>query len=69
MLGPHGNLKETEMLISGLTAQSYLTSDHYTNYINVQERLPEDKTMMLKNIKQALNRPESDSRLFFIGNQ
>ncbi len=69
MLDPHGILRETKMLISDLTAKSYLVSDHYTNYINIQGRLPEDKTDMLKTVEKALGRPESDFRPFFIGDQ
>ncbi len=69
MLGPHEVLKETRQLVSKLTAHSFLTSDHYTNYINVRGRLPLEKNNILKQIEEALKNPETDFRPFFIGNQ
>lgn len=69
LLSPHGVLKETRMLISELTAHSYLTSDHYTNYLNLEGRLPEEKQSLIARIDLALRKPESDYRPFFIGNQ
>ncbi|MFW5854099.1 MAG: radical SAM protein [Thermodesulfobacteriota bacterium] len=67
MLGPHEALSETALLIEHLQARSYLTSDHYTNYINLEGRLPQDRPRLLKQIRSALARPESDFRPFFIG--
>ncbi len=69
MLGPHGILRETQLLIDRLTANSYLTSDHYTNYINIEGKLPDDKEAMSIKIRNALNQDESSFRSFFIGNQ
>ena len=69
MLGPHDILKETATLIEGLTASSYLTSDHYTNYINLDGRLPEEKTRFLELIQAALKRDESEFRPIFIGTE
>ncbi len=69
MLSPHGVLKETKDLVSDLTCNSYLTSDHYTNYINVEGRLPEDKNAIISEIDLALTRDESQFRAFFIGEQ
>ncbi|WP_319525008.1 radical SAM protein [uncultured Desulfosarcina sp.] len=69
MLGPHGVLKETANLIRLLDAPSHLTSDHYTNYINLEGRLPECRGRLLAMIDAALKRPESDFRPFFIGDQ
>lgn len=40
MLGPHEVLRETADIIKRLEVNSYLTSDHYTNYINNDERFP-----------------------------
>lgn len=65
----HGVLKETQLLISNLTAESLLTSDHYTNYINLEGRLPDAKPWLLGTIAAALKRDENDFRPFFIGNQ
>jgi radical SAM superfamily enzyme YgiQ (UPF0313 family) len=69
MLGPHGILRETEMLIRELKVSSYLASDHYTNYINLEGRLPEEKTRLLDEIRTALERAEKTYRPFFIGTQ
>jgi radical SAM superfamily enzyme YgiQ (UPF0313 family) len=69
MLGPHGILGETDMLIRNLAVSSYLASDHYTNYINLEGRLPEAKSRLLKEIRIALDRDESTFRPFFIGSQ
>ena len=69
MLGPHGVLKETANLIRLLDAPSQLTSDHYTNYINLEGRLPECRGRLMEEIDTALKRPESDFRPFFIGDQ
>ncbi len=69
MLGPHDILKETALLIENLDVSSTLTSDHYTNYINIEGKLPEDKSVLLEKIKTALEYDESSFRPFFIGNQ
>ena len=69
MLGPHGVLKEAATMIRRLEAASLLTSDHYTNYINLEGRLPESRNHLLAHIDKALKRPEADFRPFFIGDQ
>jgi len=69
MLGPHDILRETGMLIKNLEVSSYLASDHYTNYINLEGRLPEAKDRLLEEIRIALDRDESTFRPFFIGTQ
>lgn len=69
MLGPHGVLKETERLVRQLNVTSYLTSDHYTNYIDLSGKLPESKNEIMKQIKAASQLPESEFRPFFIGDQ
>ena len=55
-------------MIKNLDAISYLTSDHYTNYINLEGRLPEEKTRFLDQIDYALKRDEKSFRKFFVGN-
>ena len=50
MLGPIGVLEETLSLIKNIRVSSCVTSDHYTNYINLNGRLPEEKARMLKEI-------------------
>ena len=67
MLGPHEVLSETALLIGNLRARSYLTSDHYTNYIHLEGRLPEDRPRLLDQIRSASERAESDFRPFFVG--
>jgi radical SAM superfamily enzyme YgiQ (UPF0313 family) len=69
MLSPHGVLRETAALLEGLTISTTLTSDHYTNYINLCGWLPDDKPRLLNEIRQALERDESEFRPFFIGTQ
>jgi len=68
MLGPHEVLSsETALLIEHLQARSYLTSDHHTNNINLEGRLPEDRSRLPEQIRSGLKRSESDFRPFFIG--
>lgn len=69
MLGPHEVLKEIKELIENMSCPTTLTSDHYTNYMNLAGRLPEDKQRLLKEIDQGLQRPESEFRPFFVGTQ
>ena len=69
MLGPHEVLQETESMIKELTVTSQLTSDHYTNYINLSGKLPDKKESLLQQIKTALQRSEKTFRPFFIGDQ
>jgi radical SAM superfamily enzyme YgiQ (UPF0313 family) len=69
MLTPHGVLKETASLLERLTISTILTSDHYTNYINLYGHLPHDKPRLLSEISQSLKRDESEFRPFFVGTQ
>lgn len=69
MLSPYETLAETAMLVKNLTASSYLASDHYTNYINIEGQLPADKDKLLKKIEKAMKMDESAFRSFFVGNQ
>ena len=69
MLGPYEVLRETALLIKDIQASSYLTSDHYTNYINLEGMLPRKKTRLLEKIDAALKRDEQSFRPFFIGTE
>ncbi|OPL13518.1 MAG: radical SAM protein [delta proteobacterium ML8_D] len=69
MLTPHGVLRETKRFLEGLTAKTLFTSDHYTNYINLHGRLPQDRPRLLEEINNALELDESDFRSFFIGTE
>ncbi len=69
MLSPHQVLTETLALIAQIAIPTRVTSDHYTNYLDVAGRLPEDREAMLGKLRQALSRDESTFRPFFIGTQ
>ena len=69
MLGPHEVLEETALMLRNLRASSYLTSDHYTNYINLEGRLPEEKDRLLEKVDAALKRDERSFRPFFVGTE
>ncbi|BBO67524.1 radical SAM protein [Desulfosarcina alkanivorans] len=69
MLGPHGVLGEAATIVRLLDGPSRLTSDHYTNYINLEGTLPGCRNRLLAQIDRALRRPETDFRPFFIGDQ
>jgi radical SAM superfamily enzyme YgiQ (UPF0313 family) len=69
MLSPHQVLAETLALLEGITVPTQVASDHYTNYIEVAGRLPEDRNAMLEALRRALARDESTFRPFFIGTQ
>mgnify|MGYP005845085967 CR=1 FL=1 len=69
MLSPHGVIRETMALLKGISVPTVVTSDHYTNYVDVTGRLPEDREKLLGVLAAALGRPESDFRPFFIGTQ
>jgi radical SAM superfamily enzyme YgiQ (UPF0313 family) len=67
ILSPHEVLEETYRLIEGLEVSSQVYSDHYTNYIQVNGKLPEDKDAMLQSIKKSLDRDETSFREVYIG--
>jgi hypothetical protein len=69
MLGPHGVLERGATMIRLLDVPSQLTSDHYTNYINLEGRLPGCRKRLLAQIDDARKRPETDFRPFFVGDQ
>ncbi len=67
MLGPLEVLDETARLIEGIEAEITLTSDHYTNYINLKGRLPLDRPRLLDALREAMTWDTSRFRPFFIG--
>lgn len=69
MLSPHEVLEETRALVRDIHCHTLLTSDHYTNYINLQGRLPEHRDRLLREIDEALERNEDQFRPFFVGTQ
>jgi radical SAM superfamily enzyme YgiQ (UPF0313 family) len=68
-LGPHEVLRETAEIVKRLEVNSYLTSDHYTNYINIEGQLPATRERMLEIIEAALQKSEDQFRPFFVGEQ
>jgi radical SAM superfamily enzyme YgiQ (UPF0313 family) len=69
LLSPYQVLKETRLLLENLYCQTRLTSDHYTNYLDLSGNLPEDKNRLLDEIEQALTWNPGRFRPFFIGAQ
>ena len=69
LLGPHGVLRETQALLENITVPTTVVSDHYTNYLDVQGRLPDDREAMLAALGQALKRDEATFRPFFVGTE
>ena len=69
MLDAHQVLHETACLVEAIDVPTHLTSDHYTNYINIEGRLPDSKAAMLRAIHAAGQRDLSSFRPFFIGTQ
>lgn len=69
LLTPHQILKETRLLLENLTCQTHLTSDHYTNYLNLSGHLPADKEALIGQIDKALKWDTSRFRGHFIGTQ
>ncbi len=69
LLSPYQVLKETRLLLENLQRRTVLTSDHYTNYLDLSGNFPEDKDRLLGEIDRALNWDPSRFRPFFIGTQ
>ena len=69
LLSPHQVLQETRFLIENITISTELTSDHYTNYLNLSGHLPEDKERLLDSVHQALTWGPDRFRPNFIGTQ
>lgn len=57
--GPHGSLRETRLILENLNTTGLFLSDHISNYINLNGKIPEDKEAMLKLIDYALTLDES----------
>ena len=69
MLSPHQVLKETEIILKNLSVSSVITSDHYTNYINLDGLLPRDRDRLLNSLRLFQRRDESEFRPHFVGTQ
>ncbi len=69
LLSPHQVLREARMLIENISTRTVLTSDHYTNYLNLCGNLPEDKERLIDEIDHALTWAPDRFRRDFIGTQ
>jgi radical SAM superfamily enzyme YgiQ (UPF0313 family) len=68
-LTPHQVLAETRLLLAHLECTTRLASDHYSNYINLSGRLPEDKARLLAEIDTALTWAAERFRPTVVGTQ
>jgi len=67
LLGPHAVLRETRLLLERLSCSTRVTSDHYTNYLNVEGRLPREKDRLLGLVDEGLRMEEDRFRPLFVG--
>jgi len=54
LLDAHQALEETRLLVERLRGPTVLVSDHVTNFLDVNGRIPDDKPLMLDAIDEAL---------------
>lgn len=57
LLDAYQALEETRVLVEALEGPTVLMSDHISNFLDVRGRVPEDKTIMLEGIDEALEWP------------
>jgi radical SAM superfamily enzyme YgiQ (UPF0313 family) len=57
LLNAHQALEETRLLVSRLTGPTVLLSDHISNFLDVNGRIPDDTKTMLEGIDEALTWP------------
>jgi radical SAM superfamily enzyme YgiQ (UPF0313 family) len=69
LLSAYEVLQETRLFLENLHCQTRLTSDHYTNYLNLSGNLPADKNRLLGEIDRALTWEPNRFRPSFIGTQ
>jgi len=69
VLGPHEVLRETRLLLERLEAETRLTSDHYSNYVDLHGQLPRDRQALLRRIDACLELDASCFRPFFVGRE
>jgi radical SAM superfamily enzyme YgiQ (UPF0313 family) len=69
LLSPHQVLLETRKIIENLEVKSSILSDHYTNYVDIQGTLPQDRANILETIEKALQKKESSFRPVYVGTQ
>lgn len=66
---PRQVLAEARAIIAALGGPLSLHSDHYTNYLNLAGRLPQDRESLLGQIEAACKLPRSAFRQDFVGTQ
>jgi biotin synthase-like enzyme len=57
LLDAHQALAETRLLVDKLEGPTVLLSDHMSNFLDVNGRIPDDKELMLQAIDEALGWP------------
>ena len=62
LLNAYQALEETRLLVERLEGPTVLLSDHITNFLDVNGRIPDDKELMLEVIDEALEWPEKEFR-------
>lgn len=63
LTSPETILKETLLLIKGLEVTSHFLSDHVSNLLLLDGKLPQEKERMMKMIEDALRRLREDTEL------
>ena len=69
MCSAHQVLEEIKTLLQHLTGPARLTSDHYTNYIDLNGSIPSQCNDMLKRVQKARQLPQEAFRPIYIGTQ
>jgi radical SAM superfamily enzyme YgiQ (UPF0313 family) len=69
LLNAHEVLMELQCLFENTKGPFDLHSDHYTNYLNLYGKIPQDREVILARIATALQRPLCTFREDFIGTQ
>ena len=57
--GPHQMLRETRLILENLKTSGLFLSDHMSNLVNLNGKLPEDKAALLKLLDYALTLDEA----------
>ena len=69
LCSPHQVLQEARALVERLNGPADLFSDHYTNYLNLSGRIPDDKNELAGAVTKALTLPREAFRADFVGTQ
>lgn len=69
VLSPHEVLREARLFLEHTNARTRLTSDHYSNYVDLHGCLPDDREALLRRIDTCLELDASYFRPFFVGRE